>query len=404
MNFFENVEQAPSDPLFGIQQAFIADARAQKVNLGIGVYRSSDLKPYVLTVVRKAEALLLEKQLPKEYLPIDGDRSFTSHSRELVFGDSISPEKIFAAQTIGGTGALRVAAQFLSDYGSKQIYLSDPSWDNHYRIFSHAGMKVGTYPYYDRVLKALNFRGMIEFLETIPEKSVVMLQSACHNPTGYDLNQKEWKELAYLFKKKNLLPFFDFAYQGFGESIEEDAWAIRLFVEEGLECIVAASYSKNFGLYAERVGALFFVCHDKNEAMRIGGQVKVKIRGFYSNPPCHGARIVATILDDSALCQEWKTELIAMRERICKMREALYQEIKKRIPDDKNPCRGIRKQKGMFSFTGLTSTQVATITERYGIYMPVDGRINIAGLNPQNLTYVADAIVEVIKNGNEKVR
>jgi aspartate/tyrosine/aromatic aminotransferase len=399
MNFFENVQQAPIDSIFGIQQSFIADARPKKVNLGVGVYRTSDLKPYVLAVVTKAEALLLEKKLSKEYLPIEGDREFTEQTKALIFGNAFPTESIFAAQTIGGTGALRIAAQFLFDYQYRQVYLSDPTWDNHYRIFSHAGMNVGRYPYYDRTQKTFDFQQMRRFLESVPTQSIVVLQSSCHNPTGYDLKKNEWIELLSLFKKKELLPFFDFAYQGFGDGLEEDTWAIRLFAKEGLQAIVAASYSKNFGLYAERVGALFILCHDEKEAMRVGSQIKVKIRGLYSNPPCHGARIVAAILNDASLFREWKNEVDAMRGRIQEMRESLYHELKSRIIHE-NSFEGIIQQKGMFSFTGLTAAQVAKITEIYGIYMPTDGRMNIAGLNHQNVFYVADALAEAANEGN----
>lgn len=392
MVFFEAVEQAPIDPILGIAQAFAADPRANKINLGIGVYRTEDLQPLVLQTVKEAEKILLDRALYKEYLPIEGDKPYLEGVFDLIFGDSIPKENVASLQSIGGTGALRIGAEFLKKNGVETIYLPDPTWDNHRRIFTHAGLKIATYPYYDKARRGFDFAAMMRALFHMPKKSAVLLQGCCHNPTGIDPTFEEWKEIADAMQRHELLPFFDFSYQGFGKGIDEDASAIRYFAKEGMECVVASSYSKNFGLYAERTGALFFLCKTAEEATKVASQAKVIIRGIWSNPSCHGARIVATILNQSDLKSRWIKEVDAMRQRIVSMRQALILELAKR---GKTEYAILRKQIGMFSYTGLSQKAVEKLISDYAIYLPLDGRINIAGINTQNIEAIADAIAAV---------
>lgn len=392
MVFFEEIEQAPTDPILGIAQAFAADPREQKINLGIGVYRTEELQPLVLETVREAEKILLEKALYKEYLPIDGEKSYLEGVYDLVFGASFLRERAVALQTIGGTGGLRIGAEFLKKSSVQTIYLPDPTWDNHRRIFTHAGLKVATLPYYNKEKRSFDFAAMIDSISQISPQSAVLLQGCCHNPTGFDPTIEEWEEIAAVLKKRSLLPFFDLAYQGFGKGIDEDARAIRLFADKEMECLVASSYSKNFGLYAERTGALFILCNSSQEAQRVASQAKVIIRGIWSNPPCHGARIVATILSEKNLRSRWEEEVKKMRNRIQSMRGALVDALSKRGRGDFS---FINEQMGMFSYTGLRQKSVERLTAEHAIYLPLDGRINIAGLNNANLPIVADAIVAV---------
>lgn len=392
MAFFEKLELAPADPILGITAAFNADTRKNKTNLGVGSYKTSDLKPYVLPSVKEAEKVLLEQNLNKEYLGIEGDKRYLELLKELVFGKVQDPSKIVALQSIGGTGALRVGGDFLKKHGKTDLFLPDPTWDNHRRIFTHAGFAVHTYPYYNKIVKAFDFSGMLTAIQKMPRGAVLLLQGCCHNPTGFDPTQEEWKQIIQAIQKQQLLPFIDFAYQGFGEGIEEDAWAVRAFADAGIECLVASSYSKNFGLYAERTGALFFHCTNQKAAQLVESQAKVIIRGLYSNPPCHGARIVATILGNPALKQQWIREVDAMRNRILEMRRALIWAL---ADLGKQEYAFLERQKGMFSYTGLNLESVDRLIQEYGIYLPKDGRVNIAGLNQDNLNFIARAIADV---------
>lgn len=391
MELFENVEMAPPDAILGLNAAYAADTRENKINLGVGAYKTEDLKPFVLKSVREAEKLLLEQDLNKEYLPIGGEPHYVSEIRKLVLGEKLLHLPSFVLQTLGGTGALRIGANLLHQYVGQSVTISDPSWDNHRRIFTHAGFKVDSYPYYDQKNHGLDFQAFCLALEKMAPHSVVVLQGACHNPTGIDPTFEEWKEIHRIMEKKKLFPFFDLAYQGFGEGLEEDVRGLRYFVEQGSSLLIATSYSKNFGLYAERVGSLIVVCQEKVLA-KVESQAKVIIRGIYSNPPIHGARLVATILKDKNLRILWEKELLGMRLRISNLREALVSALQsKGLKVD-----FIRKQRGMFSYTGLTKSQVESLHAKYAIYMPKDGRINIAGLNQENLIYVVNAIGAVI--------
>lgn len=388
MDFFENVELVPPDPIFGLNAAFKADPRKEKVNLGVGVYRTADLKPFILTTIKEAERRLLSTEVSKDYLPIDGLNSYIETVKELVFGEKSS--RIYGAQSVGGTGALRAGGAFLRLHGHDKVYLPDPTWANHQRVFRHAAFEVNTYPYYKQT--HFDFEGFKTALKQMPRGGVVLLHACCHNPTGIDPTMQEWEGICELMQKRELFPFFDFAYQGFGMDPEKDAEAIRHFVKQGMQCAVAVSHAKNFGLYAERTGALYFACDSAEQANRVGSRLKMIIRGLYSNPPCHGALLVAMILQDKELKQKWLHELAGMRDRIKEMRRTLVSLLK----EGSARFDSLEHQKGMFSFTGLTTAQVNRLINNFGIYLTSDGRINVAGLNQQNVAYVADAILTTL--------
>jgi len=382
MNFFKSVEQLPPDPIFGLNTAFAADNRKNKVNLGAGVYKTAELKPFILNTVKNAEKLLIQLETSKDYLSIDGEKQYLEKTRLLVFGETSSPERIYGAQSVGATSALLVGASFLKELKYEKIYIPDPSWENHRRVFLAAGLEVDTYPYYKP--NGIDFENLCHFLKNeIPNKSSLILHASCHNPTGFDPKFEEWKEIQDILAKRDIFPFFDFSYQGLGTNLDEDAKAIRYFAEKGMQFAVAISHAKNFGLYAERPGALYFVCSDQDEARKVGSHVKTIIRGLYSNPPCHGARIVAIILEDENLKKHWISELTAMRERIGEMRRALTAKLHIKLPKDNFDF--VLSQKGMFSFVGLEEKKVDHLTKEFGIYLPKNGRINIAGLNTENM-------------------
>lgn len=391
MHFFESVESAPPDPILGINISFAADSRPHKVNLGAGVYKTTDLKPLILPVVKKAEALLFETESSKDYLAIDGMPEYVASTRHLVFGKESNDERIYGTQAVGGSGALRVGAAFLKEIGFSQVFISDPSWDNHQRIFTHAGLNVSFYSYYDSKHHRFDYETVLANVKKMPKGSVIVLQACCHNPTGFDPSRDEWKVILETVKQRGLFPFFDFAYQGFGEGIETDAASIRLCLEQEGEFAVAVSHSKNFGLYAERTGALFLMCRQPQEAKRVGSRIKIVVRGLYSNPPCHGARIVHTVLSNPDLRSTWELQVQAMSERIVEMRSLLAAELRARLGSSQFDF--LTRQRGMFSYTGLTQEQVDRLIGEYGIYLPRDGRINVAGLNAKSIGYVADAMI-----------
>lgn len=391
MGFFEKLDAAPPDPILGLTLAYKRDPREMKVNLGAGIYQTADLRPYILETVKKAEKILLEQETSKDYLPIDGDPNYVNLTKELVFDSPVDSERIYGAQTVGGTAALRVGGAFLRLLGHRRLYLSNPTWANHRRIFTDACLEVLTYPYYDGFRNQFDFDRFYEGLSEMPSQSVILLQGCCHNPTGFDPTEEQWVMICERIKEKQLFPLIDFAYQGFGFDPQSDASSVRLFLNAGIPCVVAVSHSKNFGLYAERTGALYFLCSSSEQAKRIGSHVKLVIRGLYSNPPCHGSRIVATILQNKELKNEWLNELSSMRGRIFEMRQVLISLLEKKS----NCFTFLKNQQGMFSYTGLNSDQVSRLIADYGIYLPKDGRINVAGLNQINITYVADAILAV---------
>jgi aspartate/tyrosine/aromatic aminotransferase len=397
MSFFNDIPLLPNDPILGLPIIFAAEQRTTKVNLGIGAYKTAEGNPFILNSVHKAEKLIWEQNFNKEYLPIDGDEEFKKCSLKLIFGsdlDQIDQEHIYSSQTIGGSGALRIGGEFLCKLINPNIFLSQPSWPNHKPIFERAGMNVGSYPYFDFKTNLLDFEGMCEAVKNLPPASVILLHASCHNPSGVDPTIEQWKILSALIKKGGIFPFFDCAYQGFGDSIEKDAQAIRQFALDGHEMMISYSYSKNFGLYGERVGLLIVMASEKSHTASIGSQIRTLIRGNYSTPPLQGARIVKTILQSETLKAEWQGELIHMCDRLKEMRKALVEAL---LSYNKNlDFTPIMKQKGLFSFLGLNKDQVDRLRQEYAIYM-APGRINLAGLNGHNVEYVAKALLSVME-------
>lgn len=393
MSFFSSIQTAPDDPILGLASLYNNDPRVIKVNLGIGAYRTSELKPLVLSVVKEAEERLLQKALNKEYLPIGGEKSYLEGVRKLIFTENVPA--IAHVQTIGGTGALSIGARFFKASGFQKVAFSQPTWDNHHRIFAQAGFEIANYFYFDTHKKCFSIEQMMSSLKQLPENCMVVLHSSCHNPTGSDPSDEEWKEIIQLIQKRRLFPFFDIAYQGFGRGMVEDALPINLCRTLGIEMAIAQSFSKNFGLYNERIGSLMITCENKAEQEAIDSQLKILIRGAYSNPPCHGSRIITEILEDPLLKERWLREVVVMRERISEMRSQFVSQLESKSPDGKKPFGHMALARGMFAYTGLREDQVSQLISECGIYMPKSGRINLAGLNQKNLPYVVDAIINV---------
>ena len=392
MNFFDTVEMAPPDPILGLNAAFKADPRSNKVNLSIGAYKTDDLQPLVLAAVKKAEQQILTEGMDKEYLSQDGNPEYVKHSIRLVF--DAEQDNIFGAQAPGGTAGVRLAGEFLAQIGSQVIYIPDPTWANHNQVFARAGLQVESYPYYDAEHREFTKSRMVEAIKSIPSGSPILLHACCHNPTGLDPTPADWKEISAAIKTQGLLPVFDFAYQGFGQGITEDAMAVRHFLAEGHQMLVANSYSKNFGLYGERIGGFYVVTSNAETAERVKSQVMQIIRANYSNPPLHGSRIIATVLASDTFRQEWEAELAVMRDRISGMRKALAEGLN--AGGSSVDFSFMYKQNGMFSYSGLSKDAVDRLKEEYAIYMPTNGRLNVAGLSPKNLDYVVEAILAVL--------
>ncbi len=395
---FERIAAAPADPILGLADLFRADDRPNKINLGIGVYKDETGKTPVLTSVKKAEQYLLENETTKNYLSIDGIADFGRCTQELLFGaDSalISGHRARTAQTPGGTGALRIAADFIATQTSaKRIWVSNPSWPNHKNVFAAAGLEVCEYDYYDAAQHTLDFNGLVNSLSAAQAGDIVLFHGCCHNPTGIDPTAAQWAQLAELSLAKGWLPLFDFAYQGFARGLEEDAEGLRAFAASHQELIVCSSYSKNFGLYNERVGAFTLVAADATVVDTAFSQVKATIRANYSSPPAHGAAVVATILDNSALRALWEQELTSMRERIQRMRQLFVNTLQEK--GAKGDFSFIINQNGMFSFSGLTKDQVVRLREEFGVYAVNSGRVNVAGMTPDNMSQLCEAIVAVL--------
>ena len=393
-----DVEMAPRDPILGLTELYVSDTNPSKVNLGVGVYYDDNGKVPLLDCVSRAEQQLVAAAQPRAYLPIDGLPAYDKAVAQLVFGAEsplIEQGRIVTLQTLGGTGALKVGADFLRrTFPESQVWISNPSWENHRGLFENAGFKVNSYPYYDPSTHGIDFQAMTQCLNGLPAGSVVLLHACCHNPTGVDLSSEQWTEIADIVKQRNLLPFIDIAYQGFGESIEADAEAVRSFAGAMSPVFVANSFSKSFSLYGERVGGLSIVTQDGDESGRILSQLKRIVRTNYSNPPTHGGRIVATVLGDAQLRTAWERELTGMRERIRRMRDLLADGIKERVPDADFSF--VRDQRGMFSYSGLDKKQVTRLREEYSVYAIESGRICVAALNSKNIDYVVDAISRVI--------
>lgn len=398
-SLFAAVELAPRDPILGLTEQFIADTRPNKVNLGVGVYTNDEGKLPLLKAVRHAELARIEAAAARGYLPIEGLAAYNQAVKQLLLGaDSqlIADNRALTVQALGGTGALKIGADFLKRLvpGAK-VAISDPSWENHRALFEGAGFEVVTYPYYDAATRGLNFEGMLSALRAFPANTVVVLHACCHNPTGVDLSVEQWGQVVDVVKAQGLIPFLDIAYQGFGDGIDEDASAVRQFAAANLTFLVSSSFSKSFSLYGERVGALTLITSDKDESARVLSQMKRVIRTNYSNPPTHGGTVAASILTNPALRAEWEQELAEMRERIRSMRALLVEKLQARgVAQDFS---FVLKQRGMFSYSGLTSAQVDRLREEHAVYAINTGRICVAALNTRNIDAVADGIAAVLK-------
>jgi aromatic-amino-acid transaminase len=401
MSPFSHAELAPRDPILGLTEQFVADTNPAKVNLGVGVYQDDNGKLPVLACVAAAEQQLLAAGRPKGYLPIDGLAAYDQAVQALVFGaDSaaLREHRVATVQTLGGTGGLKVGADLLRRLqpGSR-VLISDPSWENHRALFSQAGFEVSAYPYYDAESRGVRFDAMLEALRAAPAGTVVVLHACCHNPTGCDLDAAQWDAVVAACRETGLVPFLDMAYQGFGDGIAEDGAAVRKFLDAGSAFLVATSFSKSFSLYGERVGALSVVCAGADEAKRVLSQLKIVIRTNYSNPPTFGAQLVSTVLGTPALRGQWEQELGAMRERIRAMRRALVAQLQAAGAGE--DLDHITRQKGMFSYTGLSAGQMQRLRNEFGIYGLDSGRICVAALNGGNVERVAQALAKVIHDG-----
>lgn len=398
MNLFSSVQLAPKDPIFGLTEAYTADQRPGKVNLGVGVYYTDEGKVPLLRAVLEAEKELVAKQSPRAYVPIEGPNPYNSAVQNLLFGaDSllIKEGRVVTAECLGGTGALRVGGDFVKRLETNApAAISAPSWENHRGIFESAGYQVLEYAYFDPKTRGVDFEGMVKSLESFPAKTLVILHACCHNPTGADLTPDQWKKIISICQTRQLIPFLDIAYQGFATGIEEDGAAVQLFADSGMSFFVSSSFSKSFSLYGERVGALSIVTQSKEESARVLSQLKRVIRTNYSNPPTHGAAIVAMVLNSPKLRQMWEDELAEMRERIKAMRHGLNKKLA--AAGAQQDFSFIETQRGMFSYSGLTAGQVANLQEQDGIYALSTGRICVAALNTKNLDRVAQAIARVL--------
>ena len=395
---FEAIEAAPRDAILGLTAAFREDHRAEKINLSVGVYQDESGKTPMLNSVRVAEQRLAEQAASKSYLPISGDVEFGEVVRQLVFGaehEAVESGRIALAQTPGGTGALRVAGDFVkANLPQATLWLSDPTWPNHPNIFQAAGVPMKSYPYFDQESNGLDFEATLAAIGKMPAGDVILLHGCCHNPTGIDPTDAQWTQIADAVTRRGLVPLLDFAYQGFAEGIDQDAAGLRAFARPAAELLVCSSFSKNFGLYRERVGALLAVCPRADTVGAVQSQINRVIRANYSNPPAHGAAIVNCILRDSALRATWEEEVATMRSRINSMRSQLVDALAEQgVPGDYS---FIKEQRGMFSFSGLTKEQVDVLREEHAIYIVGSGRINVAGLTPSNISHVAKAIRTVI--------
>ena len=396
-SLFAAVEMAPRDPILGLNEQFNADTNPNKVNLGVGVYTDEQGKLPLLKCVAAAEKQLLEAPKARGYLPIDGIAAYDKAVQGLVFGaehPAVKGGRIATAQAIGGTGGLKLGADFLKRLNADaQVLISDPSWENHRALFESAGFTVGTYPYYDAQARGINVEGMLATLKAAAPGTIVLLHACCHNPTGYDLSETQWDEVIAIAKERGLVPFLDMAYQGFGEGIAEDGKVVIKFLDAGLSFFVSTSFSKSFSLYGERVGALSIVSQTADESARVLSQLKRVIRTNYSNPPTHGAQVVATVLTTPALRQLWEDELAEMRNRIKQMRTALVENLQAAgITQDLS---FIIRQKGMFSYSGLNAAQMQRLRAEFGIYGVDSGRICVAALNNGNIKAVTQAIAKV---------
>jgi aromatic-amino-acid transaminase len=395
-----NLQMAPRDAILGLTETYLADPNPKKVNLGVGVYYDDQGKVPLLECVRRADEALTAAGIARPYLAMDGFPEFVRSVQTLLFGadhPAVAQGRVTTVQGVGGTGALKVGADFIKRFAPEaSIYISDPSYDNHRPLFEEAGFRVEMYPYYDPRTRGIKFAEMLAYLNTVPKGSVVLLHACCHNPTGMDIRGEQWKDVMKVIAERRLVPFLDFAYQGFGEGVDEDAEVARRFAKELPLVLVAMSFSKSFSLYGERVGSLSVVTADAGETARVLSHLKRMIRTNYSNPPSHGARIVASVLASPELSKLWRKEVVGMRDRVRSMRRELVERLKKRIPDDFG---FILQQRGIFSYSGLSREQMIALRERFSVYGIESGRICVAALNSRNLDYVADSIASTLRKG-----
>ena len=395
---FQHVEPYPGDPILSLNEDFHKDPRPDKVNLSIGIYFDDAGRIPVLGSVRQAEAKILAASGPKPYLPIEGAANFRTAVQKLLFGaghEVLQSQRVATIQAVGSSGGLKVGADFIARwFPGSGLWVSDPTWDNHRAVFEGSGLKVQTYPYYDAATGGVKFADMMATLRELPAKSIVLLHACCHNPTGVDLSRAQWDELIPLLQERRLMPFLDLAYQGFGDGIEDDAYAVRALATAGLSFFIANSFSKSMSVYGERCGALSVACPDAKQAENVLGQLKATVRRNYSSPPIHGGQIVAHVLDDPELRALWERELGQMRERILAMRKHLHQVLSAKLPGRNFDY--FLSQRGMFSYTGLSVAQVDTLREKHGVYLVRSGRICVAGLNSHNVERTAEAFAAVL--------
>ncbi len=398
MSLFTAVEMAPRDPILGLNEQFAADTNPNKVNLGVGVYFDDNGKLPLLDCVQSAEKAMMDKPTARGYLPIDGIAAYDAAVKSLVFGadsEPITSGRVATVQGIGGTGGLKIGADFLKKVSpNAKVMISDPSWENHRALFTNAGFQVDSYAYYDAEKRGVNFEGMLASLNAAAVGTIVVLHACCHNPTGYDITAAQWDQVIAVVKAKSLTPFLDMAYQGFGHGIQEDGAVIGKFVAAGLNFLLSTSFSKSFSLYGERVGALSVVCVDKEECGRVLSQLKIAIRTNYSNPPIHGGAVVAAVLANPEWRATWEKELSEMRVRIKAMRQKLVDGLQ--AAGVKQDMSFITTQIGMFSYSGLNKDQMVRLRTEFGVYGTDTGRMCVAALNSKNIDYVCQAIAKVI--------
>ena len=395
---FEHVKPYAGDPILSLVERFLKDERPHKVNLTIGMYYDEQgVVPQLQAVAKAQEAILPLLRKAPRYLPMEGLAPYRAGVQNLLFGDEhAAPQsgRVATIQTVGGSGALKIGADFLKrHFPASEIWVSDPTWENHVSIFSGAGFKVNTYPYFDAETRGVKFDAMLDALSALPTHSIVLLHPCCHNPTGSDLTQRQWDRVVEILKARELLPFVDIAYQGFGDGAHEDAYLIRTMADQGLRFLVANSFSKIFSLYGERVGGLSVVCDDAETADRVFGQLKFTVRSNYSSPPNYGAQIVSHVLNDAALKAAWLEEVEGMRRRILEMRETLVASLRDALPD--HDFEHLLRQRGMFSYTGFSAEQADRLRDEHGVYILASGRVCVAGLNRSNVGQVAEAFAAV---------
>jgi len=396
MSIFKRTPSHKPDLIFGLEEQFRNDPRPTKVNLVVGTYRCPDLKLRTMRSVVEAEKLLMRGEENKAYLPIEGQHSFLKRMQHLVFGDkmyAVLQKRLTAIQSLGGTGALQLGGMFLRHLVSDRLYLPSPTWPNHLGVFDLCGMTVQYYPYYNIVESRIDYENMLESFSQIPQRSIIIFHACCHNPTGCDLDRSQWREISSILIERELIPFFDFAYQGFGHELCDDAWAVRHFAEQGHEMLVATSCSKNFGLYGERTGCLLILSNDGQFSQNVAGSIKKIVRGSYSNPPRHGASIVATILCNDRLRNIWRDEMRQIRLHIKEMRTMLVDAFLSQRGGEKFQI--LRKGVGLFSALGLEKAQVERLRDEYGIYCTENSRVNLTGLSRKNIAYVTEAIMKI---------